>query len=55
MHPQPLIGIAPHVVLDNFGEHGGIRHRIGVVVAGTDQGDGGIRSAGDICAMPGPR
>jgi len=36
MHPQPLIGILPHISFEHFVEQRGIRYRVGFVVAGMD-------------------
>src|SRR5438128_1921681 len=44
VHPQPLVGIAAHVVFNNFGKQCGIRDHVGIIVAGADQIDGRIET-----------
>ena len=44
MHPQPLVGIFPHVVLNHFGKHLRVRRDVGLQVTGPNQFERGIES-----------
>jgi hypothetical protein len=44
VHPQPLVGIAAHVVFNNFRKQCGIRDHVGIIVAGADQINGRIET-----------
>src|SRR5450631_778279 len=50
VHPEPLVGITADEVFDDFGEFGGVGYDVGLVIAGSDQLDGGIE-AQDVFAQ----
>jgi len=37
VHPEPLIGITPHVLLDHLGEKCGVGHNVRLVISGANQ------------------
>ena len=46
MHPQPLVGIAPHDIFNHFCELSRIGDDVGVIVARADEWHGRLESHG---------